>query len=158
MGLGLVSGVVAVFLMRSIFLADTVASGIQDHLTLPRWLRPAVAGVLLGLIATQFPVIIGVGYETTFAALSGNLILSQAILFCMIKVVAVSITMGGRMGGGVFSPSLMVGALLGLSYGIIANVFCTVNVRASFPLCPRGHGRGCRRCVGCADFHHIDRV
>ena len=89
MGLGLVSGVVAVILMRSIFLADTVASGIQDHLTLPRWLRPAVAGVLLGLIATQFPVIIGVGYETTFAALSGNLILSQAILFCMIKVVAV---------------------------------------------------------------------
>ena len=70
MGLGLVSGVVAVFLMRSIFLADTVASGIQDHLTLPLWLRPAVAGVLLGLIATQFPVIIGVGYETTFAALS----------------------------------------------------------------------------------------
>ena len=120
MGLGLVSGVVAVILMRSIFLADTVASGIQDHLTLPRWLRPAVAGVLLGLIATQFPVIIGVGYETTFAALSGNLILSQAILFCMIKVVAVSITMGGRMGGGVFSPSLMIGALLGLSYGIIA--------------------------------------
>ena len=123
MGLGLVSGVVAVILMRSIFLADTVASGIQDHLTLPRWLRPAVAGVLLGLIATQFPVIIGVGYETTFAALSGNLILSQAILFCMIKVVAVSITMGGRMGDGVFSPSLMVGALLGLSYGIIATSF-----------------------------------
>ena len=123
MGLGLVSGVVAVILMRSIFLADTVASGIQDHLTLPRWLRPAVAGVLLGLIATQFPVIIGVGYEITFAALSGNLILSQAILFCMIKVVAVSIAMGGRMGGGVFSPSLMVGALLGLSYGIIATSF-----------------------------------
>ena len=54
MGLGLVSGVVAVILMRSIFLADTVASGIQDHLTLPRWLRPAVAGVLLGLIAHSF--------------------------------------------------------------------------------------------------------
>ena len=123
MGLGLISGVVAVILMRSIFLADTVASGVQDHLILPRWLRPAVAGVLLGLIATQFPVIIGVGYETTFAALSGNLILSQAIVFCMIKVVAVSITMGGRMGGGVFSPSVMVGALLGLSYGIIATSF-----------------------------------
>ena len=72
MGLGLVAGVVAVILMRSIFLADQIASGIQDHLTLPRWLRPAVAGVLLGLIATQFPVIIGVGYETTYAALSGK--------------------------------------------------------------------------------------
>ena len=76
--------------------------------------------MILGVIATQFPVIIGVGYETTFAALSGNLILSQAIIFRIIKVVAVSITMGGRMGGGVFSPSLMVGALLGLAYGIIA--------------------------------------
>ena len=118
-----VAGFVAVILMRSIFLTDQIASGIQDHLTLPRWLRPAVAGVLLGLIATQFPVIIGVGYETTYAALSGNLILSQAILFCIIKVVAVSITMGGRMGGGVFSPSLMVGALLGVSYGIIATSF-----------------------------------
>lgn len=120
MGLGIVCGIVAVILMRSIFFADTVASSVQDYLTLPRWLRPAVAGVILGVIATQFPVIIGVGYETTFAALSGNLILSQAIIFCIIKVVAVSITMGGRMGGGVFSPSLMVGALLGLAYGIIA--------------------------------------
>ena len=158
MGLGLVSGVVAVILMRSIFLVDTVASGIQNHLTLPSWLRPAVACVLLGLNATQFPVIIGVGYETSFAALSDNLILSQAILFCMIKVVAVSITMGGRLGGGVFSPSLMVGALLGLSYEDHCNVFCTFNVRVGFPLCPPGHGRGCRRCVGYADFHHIDRV
>ena len=136
MGLGLVSGVVAVILMRSIFLADTVASGIQEQLTLPRWLRPAVAGVLLGLIATQFPVIIGVEYETTFAALSGNLILSQAILFCMIKVVAVSITMGGgRMGGGVFSPSLMVGALLGLANGIGRFGHSVVGNRVVITLC-----------------------
>ena len=114
--------------------------------------------MLLGLIATQFPVTIGVGYETTFAALSGNLILSQAILFCMIKVIAVSITMGGRMGGGVFSPSLMVGALLGLSYGIYCNVICAVNVRVSFPIRPCRHGCGCRGRLGRTDFHDIDRV
>ena len=124
MGLGLVSGVVAVILMRSIFLADTVASGIQDHLRLPRWLRPAVAGVLLGLIATQFPVIIGVGYETTSAALSGNLILSQAILFCMIKVVAVSITMGVRMGGVYFPHHSWLGRCWDCPIGSLRHLLC----------------------------------
>ena len=134
-GLGLVSGVVAVILMRSIFLADTVASGIQDHLTLPRWLRPAVAGVLLGLIATQFPVIIGVGYETTFVALSGNLILSQAILFCMIKVVAVSITMGGRMGAVYFPHRLWLGRSWDCPMGSVRHLLCP-QCQGQFPFMP----------------------
>jgi CIC family chloride channel protein len=106
--------------MRSIFMADDVASKVQNHLNLPRFLRPAVAGLLLGVIATQFPVIIGVGYETTFAALKGQLVWSAAIVFAVVKVAAVAITMGGRMGGGVFSPALMVGALTGLAFGDIA--------------------------------------
>ena len=59
-----------------------------------------------------------------FSALSGNLILSRAIIFCAVKVVAVSVTMGGRMGGVVFSPSLIVGALLGLSYGSSRRPLC----------------------------------
>ena len=41
-------------------------------------------------------------------------------MFAVLKVVAVAITMAGRMGGGVFSPSLMVGALTGLAFGIVA--------------------------------------
>ena len=87
---------------------------------MPRWLRPAVSGALLGLLAIWFPHIIGVGYETTSLALTGQLVLHEAMIFAVLKVVAVSITLGGRMGGGVFSPSLMVGALTGLSFGLIA--------------------------------------
>ena len=45
---------------------------------------------------------------------------SAAIVFAVVKVAAVAITMGGRMGGGVFSPALMVGALTGLAFGDIA--------------------------------------
>ncbi|MBU3034463.1 chloride channel protein [Tritonibacter mobilis] len=118
--LGLICGVVAVVLMRSIFVTDRLGSAIQSALGVPRWLRPTAAGFLLGMIAIWFPHIIGVGYETTVLALSGQLLLSQAILFTIVKVAAVSITMGGRMGGGVFSPSLMVGALTGLAFGLIA--------------------------------------
>lgn len=118
--LGLVSGLVAVALMRSIFWADDVGNVVQKKLRIPRWLRPAIAGGMLGGIAIFYPHIIGVGYETTFLALNGELLLWDAIVFTVLKTAAVAITMGGRMGGGVFSPSLMIGALTGLSFGLIA--------------------------------------
>lgn len=118
--LGLVSGIVAVILMRSIFWAEDLGNTVQDRLRLPRILRPALSGFLLGAIAIFFPHIIGVGYETTSAALTGSLTAGVAILFVAVKVAAVAITMAGRMGGGVFSPALMVGALTGLAFGIIA--------------------------------------
>jgi CIC family chloride channel protein len=118
--LGVICGLVAVIWMKSIFWADAFGTHVQNTLSMPRWSRPAVAGFLLGCIAIPFPHIIGVGYETTLLALSGTLVLSQAILFAIVKTAAGAITMGGRMGGGVFSPSLMIGALTGLAFGWIA--------------------------------------
>ncbi len=118
--LGLICGLVAVILMRTIFWFDDFGTRTHNATKLPGWTRPMLAGALLGAIAIFYPHIIGVGYETTTAALSGNILMHEAIVFCVIKVVAVAITMGGRMGGGVFSPSLMVGALTGLAFGIIA--------------------------------------
>jgi len=118
--LGLVCGLVATALMHAILFAEDMASFVQMKTKLPRWLRPAVSGALLGLLAIWFPHIIGVGYETTSLALTGQLVLHEAMVFAVLKVVAVAITLGGRMGGGVFSPSLMVGALTGLSFGLIA--------------------------------------
>ena len=118
--LGLLCGLVAVILMRSIFWADDIANFIQARTGLPRALRPAVAGAMLGALAIYFPHIIGVGYETTSEALTGQLLFHEAVVFVCLKIVAVAITMGGRMGGGVFSPSLMVGALTGLAFGIVA--------------------------------------
>ena len=118
--LGLVSGLVAVALMKAIFWTDDFGTTVQTALRMPRYLRPAVAGAMLGSIAIFYPHIIGVGYETTFLALDGQLFLWDAIVFAIIKTIAVAITMAGRMGGGVFSPSLMIGALTGLSFGLIA--------------------------------------
>lgn len=118
--LGGVCGFVAVALMWTIFWAEDMANHVQAGLKMPRWLRPAVSGALLGALAIWFPHIIGVGYETTSAALTGQLVLHEAIVFAVLKVIAVSITMAGRMGGGVFSPSLMLGALTGLAFGMIA--------------------------------------
>ncbi|MEQ9037997.1 MAG: chloride channel protein [Silicimonas sp.] len=118
--LGVVSGLVAVAMMKSIFFAEDLASRLRRYTGLPRFLRPAVAGLMLGAMAIFYPHIIGVGYETTSRALTGALVWHEAVVFCILKVVAVAITMAGRMGGGVFSPSLMVGALLGLAFGLTA--------------------------------------
>jgi len=118
--LGLVAGVIAAVFMRASFWAEDIGNLIQRLTRIPRWLRPAVAGVFLGAIAIFYPHIIGVGYETTSAALTGRLLLHEAIIFVILKVIAVAITFAGRMGGGVFSPSLMVGALTGLAFGMIA--------------------------------------
>ncbi|SIT75335.1 chloride channel protein, CIC family [Yoonia rosea] len=118
--LGLVCGFVAVALIKAIFWAEDLGTYLQKETGVPRYLRPAIAGALLGGLAIWWPHIIGVGYETTSLALTGELLWHEAIVFAVLKVVAVAITMGGRMGGGVFSPSLMVGALTGLAFGIIA--------------------------------------
>ncbi|APX11827.1 chloride channel protein [Tateyamaria omphalii] len=118
--LGLVCGLVAVVLMRAIFWTDDMGSAFQARTGMPRWLRPAVAGALLGAMAIFYPHIIGVGYETTSLALTGQLALNEVMVFIVMKTAAVAITMAGRMGGGVFSPSLMIGALTGLGFGLVA--------------------------------------
>lgn len=118
--LGLICGLVAVALMKAVFWAEDFADYLQKTTGIPRWLRPAVAGLILGAVAIPFPHIIGVGYETTSAALTGGLLLHEAIVFAIIKTFAVAVTLGGRMGGGMFSPALVIGALTGLAFGMIA--------------------------------------
>ena len=118
--LGLCCGLVATVFMMALYRADTWGSLVQNRLGIPKWIRPMVAGAMLGALALSFPHIIGVGYETTSAALTGQLVFHEAVVFAVLKAVAVTITVAGRMGGGVFSPSLMIGALTGLAFGYIA--------------------------------------
>jgi chloride channel protein, CIC family len=118
--LGIVSGFVAVAMIRAIFWTEDRASLWQQATGLPRWLRPAIAGALVGAIALQFPEVIGIGYQVTSLALTGQMLLHEAVAIAVVKVAAVAITLGGRMGGGIFSPALVVGSLTGLAFGLIA--------------------------------------
>ena len=118
--LGLVSGVVAVVMMVAIFWVEDIGDAVQARTGLPRWLRPAVAGLLVGVLSLVSPAVIGIGYEVTTWALTGQLTLAAAVGIAVAKVAAVSITLGGRMGGGIFSPALVVGSLTGLAFGLIA--------------------------------------
>ena len=117
--LGVVSAVVAIAFMSSAFKAERLA----QRLPLPLWLRPAAGGVLVGLIALGFPQVLGVGYEATDQALKGVYPLALLLALIVAKIIATAITLASRCGGGVFSPSLYLGAMAGSAFGIIAASF-----------------------------------
>lgn len=126
--LGLVCGLTSVGLMRAIFWASDVGDAVQTRLHIPRWVRPGISGLMLGMLAIYFPHIIGVGYETTTLALTGQIAVTTAIILALTKALAVAITFAGRMGGGAFSPALMMGALTGLAFGGVAtSIFPSVS-------------------------------
>lgn len=126
--LGILSGVVAIAFMRSC----EFASNQVDRTELPVWIRPAIAGLLVGAIALAFPQVLGVGYGITSDALMEKVELWLLIALLFAKTAATVISLSGGFGGGVFSPSLVIGAMLGGSFGIIATQV--------FPDLSSGHG------------------
>ncbi len=115
--LGVVAGLTAVLFMRSTLAAENLATRIK----VPLWIRPALGGFLIGLIALAFPHVLGVGYGAVDAALKGSYGLLLLLALIAAKMVATSISLGSRFGGGVFSPSLFLGAMVGAAFGIIAS-------------------------------------
>lgn len=119
-GLGVVSAVGAIIMMQSIFLAQHVSG----KLPIPIWIKPAIAGLAVGLIAIKLPQILSVGYGFTEWAILGQFDLSLLIAIGVAKIVATALCLGFGFAGGVFSPALVLGACIGAAYGIIsANVY-----------------------------------
>ncbi|MEX0298997.1 MAG: chloride channel protein [Kordiimonas sp.] len=115
--LGIVSALLAVTFMSSLNQADRVRVYFDK---IPYWLQPPIAGLLIGLIAIAFPEILSVGYEATSHALNGSYNLNLLLALLFTKLVATVIAYGGRFGGGVFSPSLFLGAMAGGAFGMLA--------------------------------------
>lgn len=114
-GLGVLCGVTAILFMRSAMAAEDIAGKIPT----PQWAKPAIGGFLVGLIALALPQVMGVGYAATNEALNNVLPLQLLLALIIAKILATSISVGAGFGGGVFTPSLMIGAMLGGAYGII---------------------------------------
>lgn len=83
---------------------------------LPLWCRPSIAGAVIGLMALSFPLILGVGYEGTSLALNEELEMSMLFGLLVAKTVCAALALGSGFAGGVFSPALFIGAMLGGSF------------------------------------------
>jgi CIC family chloride channel protein len=115
-GLGVMAGLAALVFMRGIFLSQTLAG----RSGLPQPVRPMVAGLVVGMIALWLPEVLGIGYETTDQALKAAYGFQFLATVVVAKMLATVFCLGWGFGGGVFSPSLTLGALLGSAYGIAA--------------------------------------
>jgi CIC family chloride channel protein len=115
-GLGILAGVTAALFLVAVKLAQEAGGRMPG----PPWLRPAIGGLMVGMIAMPIPGVLGIGYGVTEAALANNLTLVTLVVVCGAKLVATSISLGFGFGGGVFSPSLVIGATLGGAYGVVA--------------------------------------
>ncbi len=111
--LGGVSGLIAVLFIFMSFRIVRVA----EQLRLPWWCRPAIAGLIVGLIAIQLPQVLGIGYEATQLTLAGQYGLLLLVAILMGKIICATACQGLGFGGGVFSPSLLIGAALGAVFG-----------------------------------------
>lgn len=117
--LGLTCAIVAI-----VFQASLIGSEwLNRRVNLPTISRPVIGGFLVGLIALVFPEILGVGYEATSNVLANRYEVQLLIGLIIAKTAATAITLGAGMGGGVFSPSLYLGAMTGGAFGIIAAQF-----------------------------------
>ncbi|MDN4475886.1 chloride channel protein [Demequina sp. SYSU T00192] len=83
----------------------------------PEWARPAVGGLGLGLLLLAVPQMYGVGYPVLEGAVMGRYAVWFLLVLLVAKIVATSFTIGMGGSGGVFAPSLFLGAMLGAAFG-----------------------------------------
>ncbi len=113
--LGVLAGVIAALYIFLIYRSQAVFR----ELALPRWAKPALAGLLVGCVGLFLPQIFGVGYDTIEKLLNGEqigLLLVLALLAA--KIIMTPTSLAGGFIGGVFAPSLFLGATLGSAYGM----------------------------------------
>jgi CIC family chloride channel protein len=118
-GLGVLATGVGLGFVRVLYAGEDISDRIWNGR--PDWLRPAAGGVLLGLLLLAVPEMFGVGYSVLQLAISGHYIVLALLGLLAAKILATSLTMWIGGSGGVFAPSLFMGAMLGSAYGAVAH-------------------------------------
>ncbi len=114
-------GVLAAFLALAFINLLYKTEDLFEALRLPNFLKPALGGLCIGAMAMFFPHIFGVGYETIDLALQSSLAWYFLLLLIGLKLVATSVTIGSGGSGGIFAPSLFLGASLGGFVGTVVH-------------------------------------
>ena len=115
LGLGVLAGPVAALYTRALYAVQDVFHAWAA----PRWIKPAAAGLIVGLVGLFLPQILGVGYETIGGILNAEPF-SLTLLLALVagKLLMTAVSIGGGFPGGVFAPSIFLGAALGGAYGL----------------------------------------
>lgn len=111
--MGIFIALVSVFFIRFFYkVSDAFA-----FLPLPKWIKPAIGGLLMGILGVFCINIMGVGYGTIIEILQNKIPWYILIVFVFLKIVATSLTLGSGGSGGQLVPSLFIGAAAGGFFG-----------------------------------------
>jgi CIC family chloride channel protein len=113
--LGLAGAAVAIGFMHAILSADRMARRIRRL----EWLKPAAAGLALGLIALALPEVLGMGFDLLRDVTLGEqaIPLATLVLILIARLVTTAMCLGLGFVGGVFAPAMVLGALVGAIFG-----------------------------------------
>jgi CIC family chloride channel protein len=118
--LGVIGGIIsllfckALLTLRALFLRMPARTKI---------VQPAMGGLVIGAVLIYVPAVMGVGYEYVDQALNGGLLLKTMVFLCVIKMAATTISYASGNAGGIFAPSLYVGAMAGGAVGLMVHTY-----------------------------------
>jgi CIC family chloride channel protein len=116
--LGLFCALVAVAFTRTLYHTEDLF----NQFKFPEYMKAVPGGLMIGVLALFFPHIMGVGYPAIDQALAGQLSWLFMFVLILCKIFATSITIGSGFSGGIFAPSLFLGAMAGGFFGTVAHV------------------------------------
>jgi chloride channel protein, CIC family len=114
-GLAVVAALIGLAFSKVLYATEDLCDRVWGNR--PEWARPAVGGILLGLLLLALPQMYGVGYPVLYKAVGGSYGLWFLIILAAGKIIACSLTIGIGGSGGVFAPSLFIGATSGMAFG-----------------------------------------
>ena len=117
--LGITAGLIGVAFQKTLYKGEDTADTLWG--TRPQWLRPVVGGLVLGLLLLALPQMYGVGYPVLKGVLANHYLLWFVVLLTVGKILAASLTLWIGGSGGVFAPSLFIGAAAGMAFGIVVH-------------------------------------
>jgi len=85
------------------------------------WFQPVAGGLTVGVMGYFVPEVLGVGYEHVEKVLNGDVVLKLAVLFAVLKIIATAVCYSSGNAGGIFGPSLFIGAMMGATVGGVAH-------------------------------------
>jgi CIC family chloride channel protein len=86
------------------------------------WMQPVVGGLTVGLLGYVVPQVLGVGYDQVDRVLGGEVVLTFVVLLAVLKMTATAVCYASGNAGGIFGPSMFIGAMMGAAVGHIAHV------------------------------------